>query len=233
MKPAFASRLQVAAEREKVVNIDRLSPASPPTGTFMITPAPFYDDLDASLAQAWAKLARGVADRRSRFRTPALATIGLDGAPQVRTVVLRGCDAAARTLRFQSDRRSSKFSELKRMPATALHFYDPEEKLQLRVAGRADVYTDEDIARAAWASSQVMSRAGYTQGPAPGVPLDYPTAIPQLAGVPDGDMTGFDNFAVVVIIVQSIEWLYLGSQGHRRARFTWNEGRLRATWLAP
>jgi pyridoxamine 5'-phosphate oxidase len=197
-------------------------------------PPTFYNDLDASLAHAWAQLAVGVADRRSGFRTPTLGTIGLDGTPRVRTVVLRACDAAARTLRFQTDRRSGKVPELRRIPAAALHFYDPPAKLQLRFAGQAQVHMDDEIARAAWAESQVMSRACYTQGLPPGAPLSGPTAIPQLAGVPDGDMTGIDNFAVVAVVVQSIDWLYLGSQGHRRARFTWGErGEMQATWLAP
>ena len=35
----------------------------------------FYNDLDASLAHAWAMIGRGVADRRSAFHTPVVATV--------------------------------------------------------------------------------------------------------------------------------------------------------------
>ena len=55
---------------------------------------PFFDDLDASLAHAWRLLTRGVNDRRSGFHTPAIVTVGLDGAPAMRTVVLRHVDEA-------------------------------------------------------------------------------------------------------------------------------------------
>ena len=78
-----------------------------------------------------------------------------------------------------------------------------------------------------------MSRACYTPDVAPGRPSERASAIPPAAGVPDGATTGFDNFVAVVVAVHSIEWLYLGSQGHRRARFTWDGDQVQATWLAP
>ncbi len=198
-----------------------------------MNPPAHYDDLDAGLAHAWAMLARGVADRRSAFRTPTLGTIGVVGSPQVRTVVLRGCDVGRRTLRFHTDLRSGKVAELQLRPLAALHFYDAGQKLQLRIAGTTQLHHDDDVARAAWAASQAMSRACYTQDVAPGRPIERASAIPQAAGVPDGATTGFDNFVAVVVAVHSIEWLYLGSQGHRRARFTWDGDQVQATWLAP
>ncbi|MGD9409624.1 MAG: pyridoxamine 5'-phosphate oxidase, partial [Thiohalocapsa sp.] len=50
----------------------------------------FYNDLDATFDQVWQRLGRGAVDRRSGFHTVQLASVGLDGAPRVRTVVLRG-----------------------------------------------------------------------------------------------------------------------------------------------
>ena len=51
-----------------------------------------------SAPEVWALWQRGVADRRSPFRTPAIATVGTDGQPEVRTVVLRDAELQSRTL---------------------------------------------------------------------------------------------------------------------------------------
>ncbi len=194
----------------------------------------FYNDLDKSRAYAFAMLARGVADRRSAFRTPALASVGTDGAPSVRTVVLRGLDPVAPAMRFHTDRRSEKVSELQKSPIVSLLFYDAGLKLQLRASGIAKLHADDDIAREGWAMALAMSRACYTQVQAPGEPVIDPASLPQLAGVPNGDPSGFENFAVIGVAITAIDWLYLGFRGHRRARFTWDaDGKASAQWLAP
>jgi pyridoxamine 5'-phosphate oxidase len=68
----------------------------------------FYNDLGETRTQAWALLARGVADRRSPFHAPTVASLGLDGRPRARVVILRDCDGAAATLRFNTDRRTTR-----------------------------------------------------------------------------------------------------------------------------
>ena len=39
--------------------------------------------------RVWVELERAVHDRHHEWRTPALATVGKDGSPNARTVVLR------------------------------------------------------------------------------------------------------------------------------------------------
>ena len=75
-----------------------------------------YDDLDGSCAHAWALLARGVKDRRSPFHTPGLATVSPEELPEIRTVVLRGCDPQTRNLRFHTDTRSAKIADMQKQP---------------------------------------------------------------------------------------------------------------------
>jgi pyridoxamine 5'-phosphate oxidase len=193
---------------------------------------PFHNDLQLSLAHAWAMLARGVADRRSAFHTPTLATVDADGVPQARTVILRGCDVPGRMVRIHTDRRSSKVSEIRREPRVGLHFYDAGQKIQLRLAGRATLHTSDDVAATAWASARPMSRVIYGQTLAQGVEVDTP-ATGTAPVVPDGSVLGYENFLIIRIEVQAIEWLYLGHQGHRRARFAWRNGERSAQWLAP
>lgn len=189
-------------------------------------PPSFYNDLEASLVRAWQLIGRGTVDRRSPMHTPSVATTGRDGSPQVRVVVLRGVDGAARTLRFHTDKRSGKFADLSLDNRICVLGYDGTQKIQLRLTGRAQLHNLDALAQAAWDASRTMSRFCYTQGCAPGMPIVDP-------GLPEPLADGYENFVVVVVSITSIEWLYLAAQGHRRARFTWDQGQLSATWLAP
>ena len=79
----------------------------------------FYDDLDATFAALWDFLADGVEHGRSGFHLPALATLGADGAPRLRSIVLRAADRATGTLRFHCDQRSDKAAEIRANAACA------------------------------------------------------------------------------------------------------------------
>lgn len=186
-----------------------------------------YDDLEATHDEAWGLLVRGAADRRAAFHTPTVATIGLDGRPRLRTVVLRGVDARARALRFHTDARSAKVAELARDDRIAVHFYDPGHKVQIRIEGQARLMP-HDVE--AWARSQAMSRICYAQIAAPGTPTDDPVAAATVAD----DTFGIGNFVAVAVAATALEWLYLAHAGHRRALFKYEASQLvRRTWLAP
>ncbi len=60
------------------------------------------------VADALRHLVRGVKDRKTAFHVIGLATIGADGAPCVRSVVLRALKPAAGELVFHTDRWATK-----------------------------------------------------------------------------------------------------------------------------
>lgn len=192
----------------------------------------FYDDLDATLVEAWAMLVRGAKDRRSAFHTPVLATLRTDGRPAARTVVLRSADPEGRTLRFHTDRRSSKFVEIAADPRVSMHFYDPAAKVQLCIDGRATGHAEDELADMAWRGTRPMSRVCYRVEPGSGSEIETPHAARVASPGVDGE-AGRANFSAVTIAVDSIEWLYLAAQGHRRAQFRWRGQGLGATWLVP
>jgi pyridoxine/pyridoxamine 5'-phosphate oxidase len=194
--------------------------------------AHFYDDLDATLEELWQRLSRGVVDRRSGLHTVQLATVGVDGAPRVRTVVLRGVDVAARRLRMHTDRRSAKVAELAQRPEVEVCGYDARAKVQLRLRGRAALTTGSG-ADAAWSGSRPASRVCYRAPAAPGSPLDDPTAAVPAPRAGDDAEAGREHFAVILMTLTCIEWLYLAARGHRRARFDWTGAGWRGGWLAP
>jgi hypothetical protein len=182
----------------------------------------------ASLQEAFRLLANAVPERRSAFHTPTLASLDDAGAPSLRTIVLRGFDAKARTLRFHTDRRSDKARGIARDPRVMMHFYDAALHVQIRVAGKAVLHLDNAVADGAWEGSQRSSRMCYAATDASGAIVPAPPAAPQDTEI------GRPHFAAVVIGFDRLEWLWLAAAGHQRARFIWDEaGNLTADWIAP
>jgi len=190
-----------------------------------------YDNLDACLDEAWRLIARGAADRRSPFHTVSLATLGLDGWPQARTLVLRDAARSTARLRLHTDRRAPKLKEIAAEPRVSLHLYDPGRKIQIRIRGEAKAHLDGPLFEEAWAKTRSFSRICYQVTSAPGAALATPDAA-----VFDAAATGEGraHFAVIEIAVLELEWLYLAAAGHRRALFRYGGTRLQsAEWLVP
>lgn len=194
---------------------------------------PAYDDsLDGTLAGALDLIDEGVADRRSPFHTPTLATVRADGSPSLRTVILRGFARESMQLWFHTDRRSPKLAEIARDPRVAFHVYDPAWKVQIRIDGVADAHRGDEAARAAWQAAAPPSRECYRIEPGPSVVIDDP-ARAVIGPAPADPDAGFANFVLVAVAISGLEWLDLAAAGHRRARFSWRGASVESTWLAP
>lgn len=181
--------------------------------------------LDAIFVQIWIDLAQGAVRAEHPFHTPALASLAADG-PDVRTVVLRHADLEARQLLCHTDYRSPKVKALREQPTVAWLFYHPVNKIQLRIRGTVAVHHGDELARARWEKSNRRSRHCYHAQLPPGAATDTPVIGKPLE-------SGFDNFAVIDCAALSIDWLYLHTQGHLRARFDWREGDWHSGWIAP
>lgn len=188
-------------------------------------------DLDEVLRDLWERLAAGVEDRRAAFRTIQLATLAPDGAPRVRTVVLRGVDASAGRLSIHSDARSEKIAGLVRDARAEAQGYDPDAKAQLRVAGRVVIHGEDAEAEAAWSATAPGARRTY-RGPPPGAPLDHP-AEGEVEARPTAPDAGRLVFRLLTLEAERLDWLRLAAAGHRRARFVRDGDRWRGRWIAP
>ncbi|MEM9838414.1 MAG: pyridoxamine 5'-phosphate oxidase family protein [Pseudomonadota bacterium] len=185
----------------------------------------------ASLSGIWETaaqaLARGAVDGRHAYHWPALATVGMDGVPAVRTVVLRRFDPGTYGLTFYTDRRTAKAAELAANPRAAVHFYDPKARVQLRFSGTAEILTAGPV----WQEALDRARQGplldYTIAPAPGTPIDAPEEA-QADAVP-----AEETFAVIQFTPQTADYLRLSREGHRRAKLDFSVDPARATWLIP
>ncbi len=172
-------------------------------------------------------LTRATADRRSPYRHPALASVTAQGTPSVRTVVLRAVGERGRELTFYTDARSDKVTDLAPRPAAAVHVYDARHQVQLRLTGRVSLETDGEAVNAAWNGVPDHARAQYRTQPPPATALDTPLAYTE-------DLTlGCDHFTIMTFRVETIDWLSLARDGHRRAQFHWTGDTLSGTWCVP
>ena len=193
-----------------------------------------YNDLAGSYNHAWQMLVNGARDRRSPFHTPAMATSGLSGTPELRTVVLRDASASEKWLRFNTDNRSLKIKEILTNNKGAMHFYDADAKIQLRVACSYRLASEQEL-DALWSKTPDMSRECYQVTTAPGATVEGPLDVSFDA---ETSMDGKPHFQPVFAQIKTIEWLYLAAAGHRRARFdlqteNHDASPTHMTWLVP
>ena len=195
----------------------------------------YYNNINLILDEIWSLLQRGVADRNEDFRLPVVIVSATDSA-EGRIVVLRGAFKEKNILRFHTDFRSSKIKSLKENKKIYFVFYNKKRKIQVRAEGIAIVHKDNEITKEAWTKTQMMSRKCYLSPQAPGdfindsasdLSKDMGNEIPTY----EQSEIGYKNFCVIESKIKSFEWLYLASQGHRRAKFMLDENK--STWLVP
>jgi general stress protein 26 len=196
-------------------------------------------DLPEQLSVTWAQLRLAVADAKHEWHLPVVSTIGLDGSPEARTVVLRAADEANRELVFNTDRRSLKPREIERSSRIAWTFYERGHRVQLRMSGPATIHADDAIADEAWSRTSLSSRRCYLAPHAPSSILEaWDPNLPQdlLASIPDQTTSegGRSNFMVVRTRIDRLDRLELHHDGHLRGRWRWVGDELVETaWLAP
>lgn len=177
------------------------------------------ESLTAIEAALWRELAAAPGDKTHPWRTPVLATT--DGeAGDARTVVIRETDAEARSLLLYTDARSQKAAQIARHPLGTLVLWSPALSWQLRLRVRLELQTDGLAASSHWARLKL----------APGA-QDYLSALPPGSALDSaiGARGERAHFALIEAAVQTVDWLELHADGHRRARF----GADGARWLQP
>lgn len=184
-------------------------------------------ELLAMFDQAWSLLTVAAEDRSAALRLLTVATSTADG-PDARTMVLRATGRSTGTLGFYTDRRAAKVEALTRDPRVAVLGYDPVSRVQLRLLGRAATATSGMAVDRVWAAIGEAGRDAYRTLQAPGSPI-----ASSAEGQPAAERSGREDFAVLTVTVERIEWLDLGVAMHRRARWLRTKNGWRGTWLVP
>ena len=166
------------------------------------------------------------------------ATLGYqDGAasPVLKTVMLRGLDLAARSLRFYTDARSNKMAPLSE-PITArasLLFVDLAENVQFSVRGSVIVHQPgSDVSNIKFKSLSPRQHQDYATVKAPG----SQAASPHLGDQRDVDLAA-ENFAVIDITVDDMDLVILGAPTIRIGGYyhdaTTQQTSFSGQWLVP
>ncbi|MEY3590857.1 MAG: hypothetical protein RLZZ466_1378 [Bacteroidota bacterium] len=183
----------------------------------------------------WDRLVSGALKSRTPFHTPSIATLH-QGDVSLRTVVLRKTLPTERELRFHTDVRSPKWQELSQNPSISALFYDGLERIQIRVKGKAFLHHSNEITDEAWQKTSISSRkcyltrfspSSFTEESSSGLSENIENENFTLAE----SESGYSNFGIVSIHVQSIDWLWLNHAGHRRAFFDYEKGM--NSWMIP
>ena len=187
------------------------------------------------LADSWNKLATG-GSRDAVFKNITLCNYAA-GSINAYTVVLRGADASVGSIVIYTDHRSPKVNQLHHNTEVTIVAYSEEEKLQLTLKGEAVVHYKDAVSEQYWKASGYKGRRSYLAQPAPSTVVDEP--IDGLASLKDKefeeqDPAGYENFAVISIKADFLEYLQLSREGNRRAKFTRNENEeWEGAWLIP
>ena len=186
----------------------------------------------------WIRLLNGTVKAKDAMHTAYVANQGKEGI-NLRTVVLRKVNTKMKTLCFHTDNRSGKWKELSGNPQVSWLFYDASARVQIRAAGNASLFTQDDKTNEAWQKLNANSRKTYMGICPPSQLINLPSSglDPKFDGnTPTLQETEFakEYFGIVEVKVNWMEWLWLSSSGHRRARFDYkNEEGFEASWITP
>jgi len=184
--------------------------------------------IEPNLDRVWAALITAAQPSRTPFTVLQFATSGLDGAPKIRSVILRGADAERGAVSFFTDVRSAKIEEIRDQPRVSLLGYDADAGFQIRLEGKATMDTEGPEKAAAWAACRSHTRALF-QHPLPsGTPISGPAEA-----APADDVDGERNFAVIVVSVIRIGWLDISGPLHLHAVFQRHGRDWRGGWVSP
>ena len=182
----------------------------------------WFETLDGLHAKAWDLLGNGVRDASHPCRLPTISTISPDHWPEARTMVLRSADKAAGGLTLHTDLQSTKLASLRVNPRIALHVWDAETALQIRLQASVAI-TSGDLVRALWDEIPDHARQSYGVIPPPGTQI---TTALDYVKFPDPA-----TFAVLDCRVMQIDLVHLGKD-HRRATYSRSDD-WAGQWLSP
>ncbi len=189
------------------------------------------------IKRIWKNLDLGTLQRKHPFHLPVFGSI-CDRSPEMRMVVLRRFWRRPPMLAFHSHIGSPKINQIKSNPNVYWLFYHPEDRLQIRIKGKAEIHANDELADEQWLATELFSRRCYV-GEAPTQESRKPTS-----GLPENlihreptheeSEEGRANFVVITSTIAEIDCLEMNVKGHRRSLFRWHEsGEIETKWLTP
>ena len=190
------------------------------------------ESLDLALENALNKLKRAVKKRNDDLHLLNIVTVDYQNKPNTRNVVLRDFSFDNLTIRFHTDKRSSKIKDIRSNKSICLIGYDKKAKLQIRIDADAYSIDDREILKDIWKKMYPMSRECYRVSKSPGEKIESLNEV-TFDEDDETNLIGFDNFAAIQCDIKTIEVLYLSHINHIRAKYTNIDGMLKGEWIIP
>ncbi|MEC7830825.1 MAG: pyridoxamine 5'-phosphate oxidase family protein [Pseudomonadota bacterium] len=190
------------------------------------------DNLDLALNYALTKITNAIEGRDDDLHILNLVTVDEKNIPNTRNVVIRDFSEENLNIRFHTDKRSTKISDIKNNNKISLLGYERKDKLQIRFDAEATIIDSDEFLLDIWKGMYPMSRECYRVIESPGSKIKSLEDI-KFEEEDDQGLNGFENFVAVSCDIQTIEILYLHHAGHLRASYTNNNGKLNGEWIVP
>ncbi len=184
------------------------------------------DPVKEVLRKVMQHIRAAASDSSHPFRFAILGTKGPE-FPAVRYIVVRDFTAQMELVLF-SDLRANKTNDITRDASVSLLMYHPDERVQVRIQGKARVHRQDEVSSKYWHEVPAESRKAYASRVAPGSPVNSPADAHQWPENIDDRY-----FAVISVQMTSLDILQLQGMSHLRARFTRNGPDWAGEWIAP
>ena len=177
-------------------------------------------------------LERALREHQGELRNVQLATLSPDGAPGLRTVVLRGFERGGferspASAEMHTDARAAKARDVAGDGRVSLLAWSADDRLQLRFDGVARLHHNDDLARGRWNGLSANARKAYGLRSDPGSPIADPADQRHL---PEAAQAG--QFAVILVALDGVDVLRLEEDGGQtRARGRFAASGLTAEWI--
>ncbi|HWL09730.1 MAG TPA: pyridoxamine 5'-phosphate oxidase family protein [Planctomicrobium sp.] len=193
--------------------------------------------LSEILERLWKELAVAADHIEHPWSHVSLATQTMDG-PRQRILRLREAENRDRSLFFYTDVRSPKVEQIEVSSEVSGLMYDPSHHVQLSLTASAEIHHDDEIAEDHWQRTPLEGRRHYmgirdpgarAAGPSTNLPDDFLTE--ELTE--EESLEGKENFAVIILNVESMELLWLRKSGNLRAEFVRTSTGWESSWIEP
>ena len=165
-------------------------------------------------------LVDGISNSLNPYHFFSLSTLN-DQKVTSRTIVLRNIEQDPLAIYFNADYRSPKVKQLLSNKQCFVLFYDNKRKIQIRIECEAIINYNNDISKRIWNKTPLQSRKCYMgeYTPSqnlkewhPNIPLKYLKKDPEKL---DSE-SGYNNFTVIKLIINTLDILELHHDGHIR-----------------
>ena len=181
----------------------------------------------------WHNMHEGCHSRKSQYHHLYFGYITKDSLsqnyrPQLCTVVLRHYDTKEGIIAFHSDIRHRKINHIQNNDFVHCLFYSKEHKTQWRVQGRCKIHHHDTFSQSKWQNMPDLSKFCYVSDYAPATPMhDRSSGFSQQGWENKHtrihEENADENFSIVAVYIDSIEWLYLSSRGHQRGIWSYDK----------